>query len=74
MEIRPQILVGLTVFALLGTGCVVTATSGDDARNARLPIGVTLLDTDRSQCAGAVAVDDSSIATARTSDLVIQRG
>jgi len=74
MKIRAQILVCFTAFALLVAGCVITATSGDDARNARLPIGVTLLDTDRSQCAGAVAVDDSSIATARTSDLVIQRG
>jgi hypothetical protein len=50
---------------------VVTGTSGG---NARLPIGVTLLDADRGQCAGTVAIDDSSIATAQTRALVIQRG
>jgi hypothetical protein len=74
MKIRPQILVCLTAFAALSAGCVITGASGDDARNARLPIGVTLLDIDRGQCAGAVAIDDSSIATAQTSALVIQRG
>ncbi|HJR69731.1 MAG TPA: hypothetical protein VKA43_06805 [Gammaproteobacteria bacterium] len=72
MKTRPQILVCL--FGMLSAGCVITATSGDDARNARLPIGVTLLDADRGLCAGAVAIDDDSIATAQTSDLVIQRG
>jgi hypothetical protein len=73
MKIRPQILGCFTIFAAFSGGCVI-ATSGDDARNARLPIGVTLLDSDRGVCAGTVAIDDSSIATAQTSALVIQRG
>ena len=75
MSLRSQILVGITGFGMLGTaGCVIAPTSGDDARNARLPIGVTLLDVDRGICAGTVAIDDGSIATAQRSDLVIQRG
>ena len=74
MSLRSQILFGITAFGMLGTGCVIAPTSGDDARNARLPIGVTLLDVDRGVCAGTVAIDDSSIATAQRSDLVIQPG
>jgi hypothetical protein len=74
MQVRPQSLMFLAAFAVLGTGCVSTATSGDDTRNARLPVGVTLLDSDRSQCQGTVAIDEGSIANARTSDLVIQPG
>jgi len=38
------------------------------------PRSVTLLDSDRGQCAGSVAIDESSIARAQTSALVIQRG
>src|SRR5262245_44628221 len=64
MQVRPQSLMFLAAFAVLGTGCASTATSGDDARNARLPVGVTLLDTDRSQCQGTVAIDEASIRTA----------
>lgn len=74
MQVRPQSLMFLAAFAVLGSGCVSTATSGDDARNARLPVGVTLLDTDRNQCQGNVAVDERSIRSSRSSDLVIQPG
>jgi len=74
MKTRSQILGCFAVFAVFTGGCVISPTSGDDARNARLPIGVTLLDTDRGICAGPVAIDESSIRSTQRSDLVIQRG
>jgi hypothetical protein len=74
MNARLQILVGLTAFGLLSAGCVITPTSGGDVRDARLPIGSTLLDSDRGLCAGTVAIDESSIVSASRSDLVVQRG
>jgi hypothetical protein len=73
MQMRPQSLVFLAAFAVLGAGCVTTATN-EDARSARLPTGVTLLESDSNRCAGAVSIDERSIASARRSDLVIQRG
>ncbi len=73
MQMRPQSWVLLSAFVVLGTGCVTT-TANEDARSARLPTGVTLLESDRNQCAGAVTIDEDSIANARRSDLVIQRG
>jgi hypothetical protein len=74
MQLRPQSWIYLATFAALGAGCAVTTTTDEDARSARLPTGVTLLDSDRNECAGSVAIDESSIASARRSDLVIQRG
>lgn len=74
MQIRPQSWVYLTAFAVLGAGCATTTTTNEDARAARLPTGVTLLESDRSECEGNVAIDESGIANARRSDLVIQRG
>ena len=73
MQMRPQSWIYLTAFVVLGTGCVTTATN-EDARTARLPTGVTLLDSDSNRCSGSVAIDERSIASARRSDLVIQRG
>jgi hypothetical protein len=63
----------VAALAVLGAGCATTTTD-DDARSARLPTGVTLLDSDRNECAGAVTIDETSVANARRSDLVIQRG
>ncbi len=74
MQTRPQGWLCLTVFALLGAGCAATTTTDEDARSARLPTGVTLLDSDRNECEGSVAIDERSVASARRSDLVIQRG
>lgn len=74
MQARSQSLVFLTAFVVLGTGCATVSTSNDDARAARLPTGVTLLDSNREQCAGSVALDERSIASSRRSDLVISRG
>ena len=74
MQIRPQSWIFVAAFAVLGSGCAVTTSTDDDARSARLPTGVTLLDSDRNECAGSVAIDEGSIASARRSDLVIQRG
>jgi hypothetical protein len=74
MQARPQGLVLLTAFVVLGTGCATVSTNNDDARTARLPTGITLLDSNREQCAGSVAIDESSISSSRRSDLVISRG
>jgi hypothetical protein len=74
MQTRPQGWLYITAFAVLGAGCVTTTTTDRDARAARLPTGVTLLESDRNECAGAVAIDERLIAGAGRSDLVIQRG
>jgi hypothetical protein len=71
---RPQGWLFLAAAALLGAGCASPSqTTDEDARAARLPTGVTLLDSNREECAGPVAIDDSVIADARE-DLVVQRG
>lgn len=71
---RPQGWLFLAAVAVLGAGCVSPSqTSDEDARAARLPTGVTLLDSNREVCAGPVAIDDRGIAGARE-DLVVQRG
>ena len=49
-------------------------TTTDDDRAARLPTGITLLESDRNECDGSVALDESLVASARRADLVIQRG
>jgi hypothetical protein len=74
MQTRPQGWLYITAFAVLGAGCVTATTTDDDARAARLPTGVTLLESNRNECAGAVAIDERAIARAGRSDLVIQRG
>jgi hypothetical protein len=74
MQMRPQGWLYLTAFAVLGAGCATTTTTDEDARTARLPTGVTLLDSDRSQCEGSVAIDEAAVAGSRRADLVIQRG
>jgi hypothetical protein len=73
MQTRPQSWLYLTAFAVLGAGCAATTTNSDD-RTARLPTGVTLLESDRHECEGSVALDESIVASARRADLVIQRG
>jgi hypothetical protein len=75
MEVRPQSSVYLAAFVIFGAGCTsLSTTTGGDPRTARLPTGVTLLDSNRAQCAGSVSIDATSFATARRSDLVLQRG
>ena len=74
MQIRPQSLVFLAAFAVLSAGCATTTTTDEDARAARLPTGVTLLESDRSECAGSVAIDERLVSGARRADLVIQPG
>jgi len=75
MQMRPQGWLVLTAIAVLGAGCATSTMANDeDARTARLPTGVTLLDSDRSKCEGSVAIDDTALAGARRADLVIQRG
>jgi hypothetical protein len=74
MQTRPQGWLLITGLAVFGTGCSITTTSDEDARTARLPTGVTLLESDRNECEGAVAIDETAIASSRREDLVIQRG
>jgi hypothetical protein len=73
MQTRPQGWLYLAACAVLAAGCVTTSQNEQDARSARLPTGVTLLDSNREVCAGPVAIDDGVIAGARE-DLVVQRG
>ena len=71
---QPQGWLFLAAAAVLAAGCVSPSqTTDEDARAARLPTGVTLLDSNREVCAGPVAIDDRVIAGARE-DLVVQRG
>jgi hypothetical protein len=63
----------VTAFAALTAGCALTTTTDDD-RTARLPTGVTLLESDRNECDGSVAIDERVVASARRADLVVQRG
>jgi len=73
MPTRPQGWLYLTTIAVLAAGCATVSTD-DDARNARLPTGVTLLESDRNDCAGAIAIDERVVANAGRADLVVQRG
>ena len=70
---RPQGWLYLTTFTVLAAGCAGTTTTADD-RAARLPTGITLLESDRNECEGSVAFDESLVANARRADLVINRG
>jgi hypothetical protein len=74
MRIRPQGCLYMAAFVVLGAGCATTTTDDNDAGSVRLPTGVTLLDSDRNQCTGSVAIDESIVASAQRSDLVIERG
>ena len=75
MQTRPQGWLYLAACAVLAAGCASTSDKdAQDARSARLPTGVTLLDSNREECAGSVAIDDSAIKSSRREDLVIQRG
>jgi hypothetical protein len=75
MHIRSQGWLYMAACAVLAAGCASTSDKDtQDARSVRLPTGVTLLDSNREDCAGSVAIDDSVIASARREDLVIARG
>ena len=74
MSIRPQGWLCLAAVAAFASGCAVTSETDADARPVRLPTGVTLLDSDRNQCDGSVAIDERAVSNARRSDLVVQRG
>jgi hypothetical protein len=73
MQTRPQSWLYIAAIVMLGTGCA-TVTTDNDARSARLPTGVTLLDSERENCAGAIAIDDRAIRNSGRADLVVQRG
>ncbi len=52
-------------------GCAVTST-GTDATGARLPTGVTLLESDSNRCEGVVHVDEDSVSSSR--EIVVRQG
>ena len=64
----------LAAAAALSSGCALTSENDASARPVRLPTGVTLLDSDRKECDGSVAIDERGVSKARRSDLVLQRG
>ena len=74
MTIRPQGWLCLAAVAAFSSGCAVTSEQDASARPQRLPTGVTLLDSDRKECDGSVAIDERAVSNARGSDLVLQRG
>ena len=64
-------LVGVLTAATLAS-CMLGVS--ESARNARLPIGVTLLDSDQEQCAGAVQLEESISDRELRTGLVLERG
>ena len=71
---RPQGWLCLAAVAGFASGCAVTSETDANARPVRLPTGVTLLDSDRHQCDGSVAIDERAVSNTRRSDPVVQRG
>jgi hypothetical protein len=69
-KMRTLIVVCAAAFVPLA-GCAVTGDS-NDATGARLPAGVTLLESDQDRCAGVVHVDDRSTSTSR--EIVVRQG
>ena len=62
---------GLMASLAVVAGCTVAGGGPDQsALNARLPTGVTLLESDQERCAGDVQIEESSSGTG----LVLQRG
>src|SRR5690349_20700395 len=74
MLMRPQGWLCLSAVAMFASGCALTSENVASARPVRLPTGVTLLDSDRKECDGSVAIDERAVSKARRSDLVLQRG
>jgi hypothetical protein len=55
-------------------GCTTVDSGGGTARYARLPTGLTLLDTDTGRCTGSVQVREEENGRTRESELVLQPG
>jgi hypothetical protein len=55
-------------------GCATYGTGATSARYARLPTGVTLLDTDTRRCAGSVQVREEQGGEIRDRELLLQPG
>lgn len=65
------------VFAVLAAaaGCTtLDSGGGQTSRYARLPTGVTLLDTDSGRCSGAVQVREEQGGRTRDSELLLKPG
>ena len=63
---RKMLYIGLALLPL--AGCAVSTT---DTTGARLPSGVTLLESDRNTCAGVVHVETRTVSS---SGAVVGRG
>jgi hypothetical protein len=63
------LICGLSLLTI--AGCA-TSSTGTDPTGARLPTGVTLLESDRDSCSGVVHVDESSVSSAR--EVVVRPG
>jgi hypothetical protein len=75
MQMRKvSIYLSLVAPMALVAGCALTTTTDEDSRAARLPTGVTLLESDQNECDGLVQIDEDSVGGSRRSDLVIQQG
>jgi len=73
MDKRPLISALIVPFVFVA-GCATTALD-EDARYARLPTGVTLLESDRDECEGIVQVAErTSLGRARGDDVVLRQG
>jgi hypothetical protein len=63
----------LAAFAAIA-GCATSNTSTTSSRYAKLPTGVTLLDTDSGRCAGAVQVREEQGGRSHDSELSLKPG
>jgi hypothetical protein len=69
-ESTMQKILSLGLALLPLAGCAVS--TGADPTGARLPTGVTLLESDRNTCAGVVHVDEHSVSSTR--EIVVRPG
>jgi hypothetical protein len=65
-----------TAFATLAVlaGCATSGTNVANSRYARLPTGVTLLDTDSGRCSGSVQVREEQGGRIHDEELVLRPG
>ena len=57
---------------MLVSGCAVSR-SGSEVDDARLPTGVTLLESERDECRGVIEIDQDSV-RGRSEGLVVRQG
>ncbi len=67
-------LASVATFVAIGGCATDTARVGSEPAAAQLPSGVTLLDSDRGQCNGAVEIGRQSVRGTGSADLVVREG